>query len=475
MQGTPVVNARYIVAMQDISVEFPGDPYDLVNSAVAIAELYLPLLGHPSGPDPHTVANASSTPDVTQLRQLLARAAREFDKGKQIAAACSAAADFIPDPTIPNAHLAEFLGSGSNLDGMILRHQQAHEASRFNLQRLQLFKEVIAPDDYRRLEIIAVDGVHIPTKADFKPAPPNPKPRLLTERLGNTHLKHFLQAMARGDCIALEPDFIRDIITRCAYMDLNWVDKRDEFGNPVDKGRVCIDPTNVEGGDPINSPEMNLIWHEMYGTIPYTDVTDFVSTMLMHAEENHFPLHEGRIWKDDVSNAFGQMKFDIPSVKKSAIVLRVPEPARVAAQAIGKPMPFVLHLFMLYCYFGWGGASYAFGVFTRALDSIINQVIDGILKIYVDDLQGFAHQSVAAADQAKAQERLRAFFGPNAVAPKSITPCKEADILGWRINLTRESIRPSDRGCRKLLWAFFLVPVQSAPGSQLKWTLPLCQ
>ena len=132
MQGTPVVNARYIVAMQDISVEFPGDPYDLVNSAVAIAVLYLPLLGHPSGPDPHTVASASSTPDATQLRQLLAHAAGEFDKGKQIEAACSAAADFIPDPTIPNAHLAEFLGSGSNLDVMILRHQQAHEANRFN-------------------------------------------------------------------------------------------------------------------------------------------------------------------------------------------------------------------------------------------------------------------------------------------------------------------------------------------------------
>jgi hypothetical protein len=258
-------------------------------------------------------------------------------------------------------------------------------------------------------------------------------------------------------------------------MDSNWVDKRGANGERIDKGRVCIDPTHVMGGDPINSPEMTLVWKEMYGIIPYTDVIDFVTAMLHHAASHDFPIQDGRIWKDDVSNAFGQMKFDIPSVKKSVIELRIPAAAHAAAQSAGNPIAHSLHLFMLYCYFGWGGASYAFGVFTRALQAIIMKRIAGILKIYVDDLQGFAHHSVAESDQATAQKCLRAFFGSKAVAPKSITPCSEADILGWRINLFRASIRPSDRRCRKLLWAFFLVPIRANPEVPLLWPLPQCQ
>jgi hypothetical protein len=130
---------------------------------------------------------------------------------------------------------------------------------------------------------------------------------------------------------------------------------------------------------------------------------------------------------------------------------------------------------MLYCYFGWGGASYAFGVFSRAMQAIISKVIVGILKIYVDDLMGASHHTSAAADQAAAQSKLRAFFGPNAVAPKSILPTSTADILGWRINLVRQSIRPSDRGCRKLFWAFSLVPTRDDTGAPIRWQLALCQ
>ena len=69
-------------------------------------------------------------------------------------------------------------------------------------------------------------------------------------------------------------------------MDSNWVDKRGANGERIDKGRVCIDPTHVMGGDPINSPEMTLVWKEMYGIIPYTDVIDFVTAMLQHAWAN---------------------------------------------------------------------------------------------------------------------------------------------------------------------------------------------
>ena len=460
--------------MQDRSVEIIGDSADIFAEAYTLAVQYLPLL---SGPKQSSdTSNTTAEMKAAKLHDLFSRCSVEFNRGKQIEAACAAAADYVPDPSVPDTHQQEFLAANASLDLLIHQHHARHEPNRFNIERLKAFRSDINPEDYRRLEIIATDGVHIPTPKDFKPAPPNPKPRTLTEQLGNTHAKHYLQAATKGDCLAIDPTFIpKEVVSECAFMDHNWVGKRDADGQPVPKGRVCIDPTNVEGGDPINSPDMAEHWKDMYGPIPYTTVIDFITAMLHHADENGFPLREGRIWKDDVSNAFGQMKFDIPSVKKSAIALRIPDAAHSAARATGKPLPYLLYLFMLYCYFGWGGASYAFGVFSRALQEIISKVIIGILMIYVDDLMGFAHHSKAATDQAIAQRQLRAFFGANAVAAKSITPCIAADILGWFIDLSAETIRPSDRGCRKLLWAFFLVPMRPTRGKTLKWQLPLCQ
>ena len=236
--------------MQDRTVELIGDTDELFQTAATTATLYLPLLGkavlvHQSH------ATDPATPDMARLFRMFQHASEEFDKGRQITAARDVAAEFIPDPSVPDAHLAEFLKHGASLDQLIYRHHEANETDRFNIQRLEAFKDDIEPGDYRILEIIAIDGVHIPTPDGFRPAPPNPTPRKLTELLGNTHAKHYLEAAAKGNCIALDPTFLQLTSLRdCAYKDHNWVDKRRGDGTRDDKGRVCIDPTHVEGGDP---------------------------------------------------------------------------------------------------------------------------------------------------------------------------------------------------------------------------------
>jgi len=230
-------------------------------------------------------------------------------------------------------------------------------------------------------------------------------------------------------------------------MDHNWLVKRDGDGLPVAKGRVCIDPTHVESGDPINSELLATEWAKMYGPVPYTDITTIIGATLQYADQNGYPLSEGRMWKDDVSNAVSLMLFDTESIRRAAILIHAPPEVCSATN-----LPPVFCILLRSCFFGWGGASFAFGVFTRALRQIIPSHMYGIFDMFVDDLMGFAHHSVVARGQQTAQYT--------------------------------ETIRPSNRGCRKLLWAFFLVP-QAAhqerpsiatgilPGAALIFSLPL--
>ena len=109
------------------------------------------------------------------------------------------------------------------------------------------------------------------------------------------------------------------------------------------------------------------------------------------------------------------------SIRRAAILIHAPPEVCSAMNLLS-----VFCILLRSCFFGWGGASFAFGVFTRALRQIIPSHMYGIFDMFVDDLMGFAHHSVVARGQQTAQYT--------------------------------ETIRPSNRGCRKLLWAFFLVP-----------------
>ena len=74
------------------------------------------------------------------------------------------------------------------------------------------------------------------------------------------------------------------------------------------------------------------------------------------------------------------------------------------------------------------------------MKQIIPPHLHGIFDMFVDDLMGFGHHSIAAADQQTAQAILRQFFGPDAVDAKSIPPCTQAELLGWAIDLNTQTV-----------------------------------
>ena len=98
-----------------------------------------------------------------------------------------------------------------------------------------------------------------------------------------------------------------------------------------------------------------------------------------------------------------------------------------------------------------------FNVFTRLINQALTEKINGGLFMYVDDLVGCAHMSEASGDQLMAQDFLLNLFGRKALASDNTTPTMTVDVIGWRIDLNKETIRPNDKGIRKLFFVLFVL------------------
>jgi len=169
--------------------------------------------------------------------------------------------------------------------------------------------------------------------------------------------------------------------------------------------------------------------------------------------EQQVSLSECRCFKDDVSSAFCQFDFN-------------PMASKLLAVLLGN----ILFLFLVGL-FGWTGALIVFGLLSPALERFICRTIHrGCFILYADDIIAL----VLAAEAVRAQQLVHSciinMFGPGPVElTKSMAPDVVQTIIGWTIHLDKETIRPSDRGIKKLIVSFFSVDVSASV------SLLLCQ
>jgi hypothetical protein len=187
-----------------------------------------------------------------------------------------------------------------------------------------------------------------------------------------------------------------------------------------------------------------------------------------------FDMRDGLLWKEDVRNAFGQVTLDTDSAMRSCLRVPVPEPARAQARAAGIHLPIHLIVILLWCYFGWCGASLAYGLLAALIDLHIRGVnapaIQGVTSTYVDDVAGYGHPSTVHADQTYTRTTITAILGPHGLADKSLHPCPAGEVIGWHVDIPRLTLLPSAKRCRKLLWTFFTLDVTAR-----QWPLRQCQ
>ena len=73
-------------------------------------------------------------------------------------------------------------------------------------------------------------------------------------------------------------------------------------------------------------------------------------------------------------------------------------------------------------------------------------VVSGPVKTYVEDLSTFSHFTKALHDQAQMQSKVKELLGPKGLSDKSFGPSPTGEIIGWYLDLTAGTVRPSDRG-----------------------------
>jgi len=224
-------------------------------------------------------------------------------------------------------------------------------------------------------------------------------------------------------------------------------------GNPA--GRMLVDPTNASAGNhPLNCPQVKEIGELKWGHVRCPTIGEIIATLTNHATANGSLVSEYRLCKEDISNAFGCNKI-------------APQDAALFATRLSATL-VMIHF---YNNFGHTIAPHIFGPLGRSLTESVNAKVDGVVATYVDDLNGFFHYTTALRDQNTMVSTMKGLLGPKALSDKSWGPSPTGEVIGWYIDLTAGTIRPNDRGIRKLALVFLTLDISPSA----RWSLHLCQ
>jgi len=371
----------------------------------------------------------------------------EFVRGNAEERARIDALDFV----FPESDLirdGEVLKNLGSIERVVRDRQNGTRIDRYNLERYQAYLSNTSDSDV--LRVLAESGAKIPVADDFIFNPVTEPPRQLQRKLGNCYSKHAYKLWKSGGALVFrETDIPESERCKLNINPLHWCPK--PF---CDSGRWLGDLSNRSEGTSINCPESKELARQLYGDMTYPSIVDIISAWLEYASRHQYDLSDLRIWKEDIRSAFGQFNIDPVDTYKLAFTF-----------AEG------LILIMIWGFFGWTGAPLVFANFSRSMLENLVKVVLGVVFIFCDDFIGCGHHSVAASDQGLACSLIIEVFGSGKVAlEKSVCPSVRAEVLGWWIDLERGSIRPSDKGIRKLMFVFF-----SIDNTASHWSLEMCQ
>jgi len=362
------------------------------------------------------------------------------------------AEDFVLPPEVLTRDADDLRRLGS-IEALVRERQDLAEPARYNIHRCNAVLSECDPLDLERCRDLAINGSRIPLPQGFeRQRVPNPL-RNLASKLGNTYIKSAYKLWLDGRIMIVPYKDIMeyDYESLNFSCDIHWVGAPGKVA-----GRMLIDPSNAsEGNYPLNSPEVKEIGEKEWGELHHPTINAIVTNLLEHAFASGHPISEYRLCKEDVSNAFACNKI-------------APKDAALFAT------PLTDSLIMLHYYnnFGHNIGPHIFGPLSRSFTVAIRKKVSGTLDTYVDDLMAFFHHLNALADQAIMKSTMLDLLGPKGLSAKSYGPSPTGEIIGWHLDLTAGTIRPSDRGIRKLALVFLTIDITS---KDVRWPLQLCQ
>jgi hypothetical protein len=356
-----------------------------------------------------------------------------------LAAECDAAGFILPSEVVTRD--TTDLHRAGGLTQLILARHVRHGQCRFNLSTcLECFSD---DDEFPVLLALARSGAVIDTASTFEASPvPDSPPRRLLQQIPHTLAKHVFKLWSEGSVLVLPLPEVSGL-PNLHINNLHWCPKP---GTP--SGRLLGDCSNREQGSPLNTEEAKSLIQSRYGNLAHPTIADLIR-MIFQVAEGAGGLSNILLWKEDIAGAFGQYNHHADS-------------APLLAFDIGSNLVMIYLVGM----FGWTGSPFVFGVFSRAFQRQCCARITGKLEVYVDDFMAASPAETARDDQLATQQFVRRACGPTAInVSKSLPPARTAEFIGWLIDLNLASLRPNDKGIRKLVVSFF--------GCQLHKSLPL--
>ncbi len=413
---------------------------EVVRRAVVLVHAWGSLMGGQGfGED-------ASTVNIHTVEQYFNVCKEEFVRGNAEERARADAEDFV-FPLGDLGRDGERLKELGSIENVVRERHLYSRPQRFNSDRYQHLSET---KDASVLHELATTGAAIPVGGDFVINPVAEAPRQLQHKLGKCYFKHAYKLWKSGGALLFqELDIPDNERVKLNFNPLHWCPKPFCPG-----GRWLGDLSNRETGTPINCPESKCLAQLLFGEMSYPSIEEIISAWLTYADVNHYALSDLRIWKEDIRSAFAQ--FNIK-----------PEDTYKLAFSLGDGLILV----MIWGFFGWTGAPMVFANFSRAMLEVLARICLGVLFLFCDDFIGCGHHSVVNGDQVRARELIENVFGEDKVAwEKSVTPSTKAEVLGWWVDLEQQTIRPSDKSIRKLMFVFFSINANAS-----HWSLEVCQ
>ena len=435
-------STSYLLNVNKCTVGVKTDVRVAIAAAINMVSAQSPiLLGRHLSPD------ESARLDTDEITAFFALCEEEFVRGNAEERARSDAEDFV-FPASDLLRDGDSLRRLHTIEAVVQERHSLQSAGRFNSDRYAA--HLSSTSDAHVLCGLAGVGAPIPVAHDFVFNPIAEAPRKLQLKLGNCYCKHAYKLWKSGGALIFrEEDIPVDERSKLNINPLHWCPK------PFCKcGRWLGDLSNRLLGTSINCPESKELARDLFGDMGYPSIEEIIIKWLDYADKNNYHLYDLRIWKEDIRSAFSQFNIQPSDTYKLAFTF-----------AEG------LILVMIWGFFGWTGAPMVFANFSRAILEVLLQFVLGCLFIFCDDFIGCGHFSIVDYDQTLARDMVVKVFGEGKVAlEKSVLPSTEAEVLGWWVDLVAGTIRPSDKGIRKLMFVFFTLDISST-----HWSLQMCQ
>ena len=420
-------------AVESFSVSIPGGDVHFIPAsyvrpaAVVVSEMVI------------AYANFLNIPSVEleiwecNLAPLLLELRAEFSTFGFHERVLNDAADFVFPDDMYSRDLSEYREADSSLESMAAIRRMTKADDRFNPVRCNaLFSE--APE-FDRLLSLARDGVIIDVPSDLVLRTIPEPPRKLERKLQPVYWKHAYKVWAKKDAIVLP-------ISHLSSSDASSIHfNSSHLTHKPGGSRYLMDCSNSESGHVLNTPEVKELVIARYGPVVYCTIQSIVTSWYNYADALHVPLSACRLFKEDFSGAFAQLDICPQSVRFLALSI-----------GCGLVLTYIVGLF------GLLGFPMAFGVLSRAFEWLLRRDLDIPLSLYVDDIIALSLAERAESDQLYIETKCLQGMGSTAINfEKKLFPSVSGEVLGWSVCLCSETFRPSDKGIRKLIFAFWVV------------------